>query len=134
MRTTLWWSEPMQSHFRASTGGHMATHMSPVGPRHLAPKSTTWDEGTTNLKGSEDEQAASEGRYDEPGRDGLPRGFDPEGREPARPQRDQRSSCREGRQGCRHYLISEVDIARALACLLYTSDAADDLLCVDLGG
>ena len=24
--------------------------------------------------------------------------------------------------------------ARSLACLLYTSDAADDLLCVDLGG
>ena len=25
-------------------------------------------------------------------------------------------------------------MARAHACLLYTSDAADDLLCVDLGG
>ena len=25
-------------------------------------------------------------------------------------------------------------IARRLRCLLYTSDAADDLLCVDLGG
>ena len=24
--------------------------------------------------------------------------------------------------------------ARSIACLLYTSDAADDLLCVDLGG
>ena len=26
------------------------------------------------------------------------------------------------------------DIWRLLRCLLYTSDAADDLLCVDLGG
>ena len=27
-----------------------------------------------------------------------------------------------------------VDIAGPIPCLLYTSDAADDLLCVDLGG
>src|SRR5450756_2923890 len=26
------------------------------------------------------------------------------------------------------------DMTRGLVCLLYTSDAADDLLCVDLGG
>ena len=26
------------------------------------------------------------------------------------------------------------EFAQALVCLLYTSDAADDLLCVDLGG
>ena len=25
-------------------------------------------------------------------------------------------------------------VARGILCLLYTSDAADDLLCVDLGG
>ena len=28
----------------------------------------------------------------------------------------------------------ETTLAPSLACLLYTSDAADDLLCVDLGG
>ena len=28
----------------------------------------------------------------------------------------------------------QVDLEHGLACLLYTSDAADDLLCVDLGG
>ena len=27
-----------------------------------------------------------------------------------------------------------IDLAQADPCLLYTSDAADDLLCVDLGG
>ena len=34
-------------------------------------------------------------------------------------------------------LLKQLDPAkvdRALRCLLYTSDAADDLLCVDLGG
>ena len=29
---------------------------------------------------------------------------------------------------------SHVDVETLKACLLYTSDAADDLLCVDLGG
>src|SRR5450756_302916 len=29
---------------------------------------------------------------------------------------------------------ADASIARATICLLYTSDAADDLLCVDLGG
>eukprot|EP00657_Telonema_sp_P-1_P002414 TRINITY_DN15610_c0_g1_i1.p2 TRINITY_DN15610_c0_g1~~TRINITY_DN15610_c0_g1_i1.p2 ORF type:complete len:101 (+),score=40.93 TRINITY_DN15610_c0_g1_i1:172-474(+) len=33
------------------------------------------------------------------------------------------------RQACRKILSQE-----AIYCLLYTSDAADDLLCVDLGG
>mgnify|MGYP007068788233 CR=1 FL=1 len=33
------------------------------------------------------------------------------------------------------YLINEWEfINLAYVCLLYTSDAADDLLCVDLGG
>eukprot|EP01017_Pseudomicrothorax_dubius_P016763 TRINITY_DN1896_c0_g1_i6.p1 TRINITY_DN1896_c0_g1~~TRINITY_DN1896_c0_g1_i6.p1 ORF type:complete len:800 (+),score=283.28 TRINITY_DN1896_c0_g1_i6:30-2429(+) len=30
--------------------------------------------------------------------------------------------------------IAELEISRSKSCLLYTSDAADDLLCVDLGG
>ena len=30
--------------------------------------------------------------------------------------------------------VTDVKIWRATPCLLYTSDAADDLLCVDLGG
>ena len=30
--------------------------------------------------------------------------------------------------------ITVVDDGRGMPCLLYTSDAADDLLCVDLGG
>ena len=30
--------------------------------------------------------------------------------------------------------VSRMQISQARACLLYTSDAADDLLCVDLGG
>ena len=30
--------------------------------------------------------------------------------------------------------ILEEKIEKVLSCLLYTSDAADDLLCVDLGG
>ena len=44
----------------------------------------------------------------------------------------------------RHYLSAAITIAKkinnrkrlsnAYSCLLYTSDAADDLLCVDLGG
>src|SRR5665809_12602 len=29
---------------------------------------------------------------------------------------------------------AEAELAKTKACLLYTSDAADDLLCVDLGG
>ena len=29
---------------------------------------------------------------------------------------------------------NNISVAREYACLLYTSDAADDLLCVDLGG
>ena len=37
-----------------------------------------------------------------------------------------------------HLLVSpcgrEIHVARHVRCLLYTSDAADDLLCVDLGG
>ena len=33
-----------------------------------------------------------------------------------------------------HVLRDEEQTARAWSCLLYTSDAADDLLCVDLGG
>src|SRR5450756_2420791 len=47
-------------------------------------------------------------------------------------------------QARQHLLWQEVDVARNAqvaqqernleACLLYTSDAADDLLCVDLGG
>ena len=32
------------------------------------------------------------------------------------------------------YIKKEQQIAVHRACLLYTSDAADDLLCVDLGG
>ena len=32
------------------------------------------------------------------------------------------------------YAASDVCIAGHRFCLLYTSDAADDLLCVDLGG
>ena len=35
-------------------------------------------------------------------------------------------------QGMPHHLYS--DPAQSWHCLLYTSDAADDLLCVDLGG
>ena len=31
-------------------------------------------------------------------------------------------------------LLADVDSGYPLICLLYTSDAADDLLCVDLGG
>ena len=31
-------------------------------------------------------------------------------------------------------MLSGLMIKQLLACLLYTSDAADDLLCVDLGG
>ena len=34
---------------------------------------------------------------------------------------------------CLHQLNIAVDVLR-ITCLLYTSDAADDLLCVDLGG
>ena len=33
-----------------------------------------------------------------------------------------------------HIRVPEIIEAVAWACLLYTSDAADDLLCVDLGG
>ena len=33
-----------------------------------------------------------------------------------------------------HQRALGVDLARVFGCLLYTSDAADDLLCVDLGG
>ena len=29
---------------------------------------------------------------------------------------------------------SHISLARYMVCLLYTSDAADDLLCVDIGG
>ena len=32
------------------------------------------------------------------------------------------------------FIIAAVVIMQPQACLLYTSDAADDLLCVDLGG
>ena len=35
---------------------------------------------------------------------------------------------------CRVFLSITVNCTRVPACLLYTSDAADDLLCVDLGG
>ena len=31
-------------------------------------------------------------------------------------------------------VLEDTSIAMVLPCLLYTSDAADDLLCVDLGG
>ena len=32
------------------------------------------------------------------------------------------------------YRLGNVDDGTTVTCLLYTSDAADDLLCVDLGG
>src|SRR5450756_2692777 len=32
------------------------------------------------------------------------------------------------------YLLQRLLLNRVISCLLYTSDAADDLLCVDLGG
>src|SRR5659263_2473 len=38
------------------------------------------------------------------------------------------------RLGERHLYISPVEMEILYNCLLYTSDAADDLLCVDLGG
>ena len=31
-------------------------------------------------------------------------------------------------------LAPDMEVAESMPCLLYTSDAADDLLCVDLGG
>ena len=34
----------------------------------------------------------------------------------------------------KHFLQGQELIQKLLPCLLYTSDAADDLLCVDLGG
>src|SRR5659263_350634 len=33
-----------------------------------------------------------------------------------------------------HYFLHMADMTIDMTCLLYTSDAADDLLCVDLGG
>ena len=59
------------------------------------------------------------------------------------------SSSRSTEDGIRRYILGETKLPSvtsildatkseedkaALACLLYTSDAADDLLCVDLGG
>jgi len=36
--------------------------------------------------------------------------------------------------GLQRYMNQSVESRQSLCCLLYTSDAADDLLCVDLGG
>src|SRR5450756_2032995 len=33
-----------------------------------------------------------------------------------------------------HKNLTELHVTQSMHCLLYTSDAADDLLCVDLGG
>ena len=48
------------------------------------------------------------------------------------------AAARRGEPRCAHghfrRSVGDPDHRRARACLLYTSDAADDLLCVDLGG
>ena len=46
--------------------------------------------------------------------------------------RKDRSAIRVGKGG--GVLLYVSNELRCVACLLYTSDAADDLLCVDLGG
>ena len=40
----------------------------------------------------------------------------------------------DGKEGEKPYLVSAEPDRINYTCLLYTSDAADDLLCVDLGG
>ena len=45
---------------------------------------------------------------------------------------DGNAAARQGRNDARREVV--VDVVQVDDCLLYTSDAADDLLCVDLGG
>src|SRR5450756_2974527 len=44
------------------------------------------------------------------------------------------SCCRKHKAKESLHMLSVMSSTRCSACLLYTSDAADDLLCVDLGG
>src|SRR5450756_568268 len=50
-----------------------------------------------------------------------------------RKEREPRAVFVDYNQNARDHTISSAYSVRGLPCLLYTSDAADDLLCVDLG-